>query len=163
VGPLDGGLHGPKGECPSHLGQAHQPPKGPASQPKGKPQGNVLEGRGKTCPPLHPLAAGPRAWKRGQAGRPASYIREGWGAAFPSPNPSRRPNCCPPHLSLATARRRSPAAEILHHKHHAVVLLIQSISPPYLCISRRRRHLRRWIGSDREEENASTTTSSTFC
>jgi hypothetical protein len=35
-------------------------------------------------------------------------------------------------LSLATARRRSPAAETLHHKHYAVVLLIQSISPSYL-------------------------------
>jgi hypothetical protein len=42
-------------------------------------------------------------------------------------------------LSLATARRRSPAAEILHHKHHAVVLQIQSISPPYLLDQGRRR------------------------
>jgi hypothetical protein len=101
---------------------------------------------------------------------------EGRAGACSSRNPSRRPNCCPPHLSLATARRRSPAAEIPHHKHHAVVLLIQSISPPYLldkeggdiaapyvCISQRRRHLRCWIGSDREEETASTTTSSIFC
>jgi hypothetical protein len=53
-------------------------------------------------------------------------------------NPSRRPNCCAPHLSLATARRRSPAAETLHHKHHAAVLQIQSISPPYLLDQGRR-------------------------
>jgi hypothetical protein len=106
----------------------------------------------KHAPPLHPLAAGPRAWRRGQAGRLASYIREGWGAAPLSLNPSRWP------------------------KPYAIVLLIQSISPPYLldkgrrdiptpyvCISQRRCHLRRWIGSDREEEMASTTTSSMFC
>jgi hypothetical protein len=43
------------------------------------------------------------------------------------------------HISLATARRRSPAAEILHHKYHAVVLLIQSISPPYLLDQEGRR------------------------
>jgi hypothetical protein len=65
---------------------------------------------------------------------------EGRTGACSSPNPSRRPNYCPPHLSLATARRRSPAAEILHHKHHVVVLLIQSISPPYLLDQGRRRH-----------------------
>jgi hypothetical protein len=53
---------------------------------------------------------------------------------------SRRPNCYPPLLSRATARRQSPAAEILHHKHHAVVLLIQSISPPYLLDQGGRRH-----------------------
>jgi hypothetical protein len=64
---------------------------------------------------------------------------EGRAGACSSPNPSRRPNCCPPHLSLATARRRSPAAEILHHKHHAIVLLIQSISPPYLLAQEGRR------------------------
>jgi hypothetical protein len=63
---------------------------------------------------------------------------EGRAGACSSPNPSRRPNCCPPHLSLATAHRQSPAAEILHHKHHAVVLLIQSITPPYLAGPRRR-------------------------
>jgi hypothetical protein len=65
---------------------------------------------------------------------------KGRAGACSSPNPSLRPNCCPPHLSLATARRRSPAAEILYHKHHAVVLLIQSISPPYLLDQGRRRH-----------------------
>jgi hypothetical protein len=129
MGPLDGGLLGPKGECPGHLGQAHQPPKAQPASP-----------RGKTCPPLLPLAAGPRAWRRGQDGRPASYIRQVWGAASPSPNPSCRPNCSPPDLSLATAHRRSPAVEILHHKHHAVVLLIQSISPPYLLYQGRRRY-----------------------
>jgi hypothetical protein len=43
-------------------------------------------------------------------------------------------------LSLATARRRSPAVETLHHKHHAVVLQIQYISPPYLLEQGRRRH-----------------------
>jgi hypothetical protein len=47
----------------------------------------------------------------------------------------------PSNLSLATARRRSPAAETLHHKHHAIVLQIQSISPPYLLDQGRgRRH-----------------------
>jgi hypothetical protein len=55
-------------------------------------------------------------------------------------NPSRRPNYCPPLISLATARRRSPAAEILHHKHHVVMLLIQSISPSYLLDQGGRRH-----------------------
>jgi hypothetical protein len=65
---------------------------------------------------------------------------EGRAGACSSPNPSRRPNYCPPLLSLATAHRRSPAAEILHHKHHAIVLLIQSISPPYLLDQGRRRH-----------------------
>jgi hypothetical protein len=141
VGPLDGGLHGPKGECPGHLGQAHQPPKAQPASPRGNPKGMFLREGGKLAPsPLLPLAASPKAWRRGQAGRPASYIREGWGAASPSPNPSRRPNCCPPLLSRATARRQSPAAEILHHKHHAVVLLIKSISPPYLLDQGRRRH-----------------------
>jgi hypothetical protein len=55
-------------------------------------------------------------------------------------HPSRRPNCCPPLLSLATAHRRSSAAEILHHKHHTVMLLIQYISPPYLLDQGGRRH-----------------------
>jgi hypothetical protein len=65
---------------------------------------------------------------------------EGRAGACSSPKPRCRPNCCPPHLSLATACRRSPAVEILHHKHHAVMLLIQSISPPYLLDQGRRRH-----------------------
>jgi hypothetical protein len=115
-------------------------PLRPSRPAQGETLRECSRGKGKTCPPLLPLAADPRAWRRGQAGRPASYIREGWGTASPSPNPSRRSNCCPPLLSLATARRRSPAAEILHHKHHAVVLLIQSISPPYFLDQGRRRH-----------------------
>jgi hypothetical protein len=36
---LDGGLRGPKGECPSHLGQAHQPPKAHPASPRGNPKG----------------------------------------------------------------------------------------------------------------------------
>jgi hypothetical protein len=123
------------------LGLGTPCPKGPSRpSPRGNPRANVLEGGGKLAPHSSPFGRRPKAWRRGQAGRPASYIREGWGAASLSPNPSRRPNCCPPLPSLATARRRSPAAEILHHKHHAVVLLIQSISPPYLLDQGRRRH-----------------------
>jgi hypothetical protein len=128
-------------------------------------------------PPLHPLAAGPRAWRRGQAGHPASYIREGWGAAFPSTNPSRRLNCCPPPLSLSRPR----VGEALSQKpstisttpsccrsnlslHHTCWTKEgEDVAAPYVCISQRRRHLRRWIGSDRGEETASTTTSSMFC
>jgi hypothetical protein len=176
VGPLDGGLHGPKGECPGHLGQAHQAPKAQLASP-GDTLRDSSRRKGETCPHSSPLAVGPRTWRRGQAGRPASNIREGWGAAPLSPNPSRRPIAAPPPLSLTTARRRSPAAETLHHKQHAIVLLNQSISPPYLLDQGRR--IRRCtirvhlseasplvaldqIGSDREEM-ASTTISSTFC
>jgi hypothetical protein len=123
------------------LGQGAPCPKGPSRpSPRGNPRVNVLEGRGKLAPYSSPFGRRPRAWRRGQAGRPDPYIKEVWGAASPSPNPSRRPIAAPPLPSLATARRRSPAAEILHHKHHAVVLLIQSISPPYLLDQERRRH-----------------------
>jgi hypothetical protein len=62
---------------------------------------------------------------------PLTYLKGRGGLGRAPSNPSRRPNCCPPLLSLATARRRSPVAKILHHKHHTIVLLIQSISPPY--------------------------------
>jgi hypothetical protein len=115
-------------------------PLRPSRPAQGKTLRECSRGKGENLPPLHPLAAGPRAWRRSQVGRPASYIREGWGAASPSSNPICRPNCCPPHLSLVTARRRSPAAEILHHKHHVVMLLIQSLSPPYLLDQGMRRH-----------------------
>jgi hypothetical protein len=108
------------------------PQRAQPASPRGNPRATLLEGGGKLAPHSSPLAAGPRTWRRGQAGRPASYIREGWGTAPLPPNPSRRPIAAPQLPSLATARRRSPAAEILHHKHHTVMLLIQSISPPYL-------------------------------
>jgi hypothetical protein len=39
VGPLDGGLRRPKGECPGHLGQAHQTPKAQPASPRGNPKG----------------------------------------------------------------------------------------------------------------------------
>jgi hypothetical protein len=39
VGPLDGGLRGPKGDCPGHLGQAHQAPKAQPASPRGNPKG----------------------------------------------------------------------------------------------------------------------------
>jgi hypothetical protein len=113
MGPLVGGLCGPKGKCP--------------------------EGRGETCPPLFPLGRRPRAWRRGQGSRPAPHIRRGKGVASLHSNPSRHPTAAPPPLSLATVRRRSPVAETLHHKHHAVMLQIQSISPPYLLDQGRRR------------------------
>jgi hypothetical protein len=115
-------------------------PLRPSRPAQGETLRKCSRGKGETCPPLHPLAAGPRARRRGQAGHPAPYIRDVWGAASPSPNPSRRPISAPPLPSLATAHRRSPDAEILHHKNHAIVLLIQSISPPYLLDQGRRRH-----------------------
>jgi hypothetical protein len=73
---------------------------------------------------------------------PLTYLKGRGGlGVLTKKNPSHQPNCCAPHLSLATAHRRSPAAETIHHKHHAVVLQIQSISPPYLLDQeRRRRH-----------------------
>jgi hypothetical protein len=114
------------------------PQRAQPASPSGNPRATLLEGGGNLPPYSPPLATGPRTWRRGQSGLPASYIREGWGTAPLSPNPSCRPIAVPPLLSLATARRRSPAAEILHHKHHAIVLLIQSISPPYLLDQGRR-------------------------
>jgi hypothetical protein len=108
------------------------PQRAQPASPRGNPRATLLEGGGKRAPHSSSLAAGPRTWRRGQAVRPASYIREGWDAAPLPPNHSRRSIVAPLLLSLATAHRRSPAAEILHHKHHATVLLIQSISPPYL-------------------------------
>jgi hypothetical protein len=129
VGPLDRGMRGPKGECPGHLGQAHQAPKGQPASP-GETLRDSSRRKGKLAPHSFPLAAGPRTWRRGHAGRPAPL----------SPNPIRRPIAALPLLFLETARRRSPDAETLHHKHHAVVLLIQPISPPYLLDQGRRRH-----------------------
>jgi hypothetical protein len=62
-------------------------PLRPSRQDQGETLRECFRGKEENLPPLHPLAAGPRAWRRGQAGRPASYIREGWGAAFPSSKP----------------------------------------------------------------------------
>jgi hypothetical protein len=64
---------------------------------------------------------------------------EGRAGACSSQTLAASPTAALQSLSLATARRRSPAAETLHHKHHAVVLQIQSISTPYLLDQGRRR------------------------
>jgi hypothetical protein len=42
MGPLDGGLHGPEGKCPGHLGQVHHAPKGPAGQAQGETLGQMF-------------------------------------------------------------------------------------------------------------------------
>jgi hypothetical protein len=62
-------------------------PLRPSRPAQGETLRECSRGKGENLPPLNPLVAGPRAWRRGQAGHPASYIREGWGAAFPSSQP----------------------------------------------------------------------------
>jgi len=132
---------GLRGSALAALGQAHKAPKAQPASPRGNPKGVFKEGRGGNLPPTLPSPSRLGIGGGAKLGRPAPHIRGGRGAASPSPpTQTLAANCCPPSLSLATARRRSPAAETLHHKHHAVVLPIQSISPPYLLDQGRRRH-----------------------
>jgi hypothetical protein len=54
VGPLDGGLRGPKRECPGHLGQAHQAPKAQLASP-GETLRDSSRRKGGNLPPTPPL------------------------------------------------------------------------------------------------------------
>src|SRR4051812_36709157 len=96
-------------ECPGRIGPGAQDPIGPSRPNPRETLGELLEGGGKTCPPLlPPLAAGLGLGGGERAGRPPLYIKRARGA--PSPytslsNPSRPAALL--SLSLPTACRRS--------------------------------------------------------
>jgi hypothetical protein len=100
------------------------PTKAQLASPRGNPRATLSRRRRENLPPTPPPWAATLGLEEWPSWLPSLLYKGGLGHS-PSPsNPRRRPIAVPPLLSLATARRRSPAAEILHHKHHAVVLLI---------------------------------------